>query len=220
MTCLRRLLVGLVAVLIVVAAGPARSQSPEQAGDAGPFTIVITQTVKVGCSTALEAVLQELLARGRTTPGYVGAQVLRPHPDEPRDGTYRVVLAFAQPAAWDLWRHAAATAELQRRLAATVQGPVTVQSAAGAESWFTPVGNSRLRAPATLRRTALVWMVVFPLITGVSMVTGPFLTGTPVVVRSLITTAVMVPTMTMVVFPWVTWTFQDWLYHPTERCTP
>jgi antibiotic biosynthesis monooxygenase (ABM) superfamily enzyme len=62
----------------------------------------------------------------------------------------------------------------------------------------------------------LTWITIFPLITGIVVVTGPLLEGLPLALRLGITTAVAVPLMTWVVMPRVTRLLRGWLYEPRD----
>jgi antibiotic biosynthesis monooxygenase (ABM) superfamily enzyme len=49
--------------------------------------------------------------------------------------------------------------------------------------------------PARWKMTLVLWMMVYPMITGLGLVLNPFLKDRPLVVRNLVLTAIFVPVM-------------------------
>jgi antibiotic biosynthesis monooxygenase (ABM) superfamily enzyme len=92
-----------------------------------------------------------------------------------------------------------------------VIGPVNTRFVTGLESWFTLPGHGAT-PPPPYKMALLTWITIFPLITGVVVVSGPLLKGLPLVLRLAITTAVTVPLMTWLVMPRVTRLLRGWLY--------
>jgi uncharacterized protein len=58
----------------------------------------------------------------------------------------------------------------------------------------------------------VTWLAVFPLITVILVLFGPLLGLLPMLLRTLVLTAVMVSLMTYVVMPRLTRLFSFWLY--------
>ena len=62
----------------------------------------------------------------------------------------------------------------------------------------------------------VTWLAVFPLITVILVLFGPLLGLLPMLLRTLVLTAVMVSLMTYVVMPRLTRLFSFWLYPDRE----
>lgn len=58
----------------------------------------------------------------------------------------------------------------------------------------------------------VTWLAVFPLITVILVLFGPLLGLLPMLLRTLVPTAVMVSLMTYVIMPRLTRLFSFWLY--------
>ena len=73
-------------------------------------------------------------------------------------------------------------------------------------------GPKRAPAPPPRYKLALVtWIGVYPIITGLLAVLGPATATWPLPLRTLLLTAVMVPTLTWLVVPTLTRVFRGWL---------
>ena len=57
----------------------------------------------------------------------------------------------------------------------------------------------------------LTWAVVYPLITGILLLLEPVLGDVPVYLRTLLLTAILVPTMVYLAMPLATRLFANWL---------
>ncbi len=67
------------------------------------------------------------------------------------------------------------------------------------------------------RRLVATWLAVWTLITTVYLVAAPVLRVLPLPLRTLALTAVMVPTMTLVIMPWLNRRLGCWFTQPTQR---
>ncbi len=66
-------------------------------------------------------------------------------------------------------------------------------------------------APNRYRLMLLVWLAVWPLITVIGLASTPLLSSTPTLVRTMVTTTVMVPIMVGLLIPMINRHFGDWL---------
>ena len=66
-------------------------------------------------------------------------------------------------------------------------------------------------APPRWKLAALSWFGVFPVVTAMLAVAGPWLDRLPLVARTFALTAAVVPAMVFVVMPALTRTFRSWL---------
>lgn len=68
------------------------------------------------------------------------------------------------------------------------------------------------QSPPRYKIAILTWLGVFPTITLLLHVLKPLLNNLPLVLRTLILTAVVVPLLTYIVMPWLTKLLQQWLF--------
>jgi antibiotic biosynthesis monooxygenase (ABM) superfamily enzyme len=61
------------------------------------------------------------------------------------------------------------------------------------------------------KRAFLIWMAIYPLITILFLVLGDYLMPYPVAVRTLVLTAIAVPTVVYVILPFYEKLFAKWL---------
>lgn len=68
------------------------------------------------------------------------------------------------------------------------------------------------RPPSRVRMAAVVWLAIFPLVTVVLGLMPDLLLEAPVIVRSFVLTAIVVPAAVVVVVPRLTRLFSRWLH--------
>ena len=61
------------------------------------------------------------------------------------------------------------------------------------------------------KRAFLIWMAIYPLITILFLVLGDYLVHYPVAVRTLVLTAIAVPTVVYLILPFYEKLFTKWL---------
>ena len=66
--------------------------------------------------------------------------------------------------------------------------------------------------PPRWKMAMITWLAIFPLINVLNLVLAPLLGGLPAIVRTLVSTAILVPLMTWVVMPAMTRLFLRWLF--------
>ena len=65
--------------------------------------------------------------------------------------------------------------------------------------------------------SVLVWIAVYPVVTLLVLLTAYAMAGSPLAVRTLVTTVIMVPTMTFLIIPYIMRGFGDWLATPAAN---
>ncbi|MBW4457186.1 MAG: hypothetical protein KME55_33480 [Nostoc indistinguendum CM1-VF10] len=80
------------------------------------------------------------------------------------------------------------------------------------------IATARQIAPRTqpprYKMFLLTWLAIYPLITGIYLLFGNFLSALPLLLRTLLLTGVLVYLMTYLVMPHLTKTFHKWLFKP------
>ena len=71
-------------------------------------------------------------------------------------------------------------------------------------------------APPRYKMVVVTWLAVYPMITLILVLFWPLLSLLPMLLRTLVLTAVMVTLMTYVIMPRMTRLFSSWLYPDRE----
>lgn len=174
-----------------------------------PVTVMVARKALPGFETEFEAAVARTIAAACAFPGHLGATVFRP--DEP-GGEYRVVFKFDHRSNLERWERSEERTRWYNQLDFLADGGPQQQTLTGLEAWFTVPGAKAALPPPRWKMTLLTWAVVYPLITGLFYLIAP-VTGTwRLPLRTLLTTALMVPMMTYLIMPGVSRLFKRWLY--------
>jgi len=179
-------------------------------GTVGPVTTTVTRRVKPGHEASYEEFLTGIIAAATQCPGHLGVEVFRP--DSATAGEYRIVYRFDSQEHLRAWLDSEDHATWLQRAEPHVIGPMHTQFVTGLETWFTLPGQAGTPPPPPYKMAIVTWATIFPLITLVVLVIGPWIKGLALVPRLGITTAVTVPIMTWLVMPRVTRVLRGWLY--------
>jgi antibiotic biosynthesis monooxygenase (ABM) superfamily enzyme len=68
-----------------------------------------------------------------------------------------------------------------------------------------------MKQPKKWKMALLVWLVIYPTISVISIVLGPWLVQFPVLVRTFIMSVILVPFMIFIAMPQITIVFKKWL---------
>ncbi|HEV8045586.1 MAG TPA: antibiotic biosynthesis monooxygenase [Rubrobacter sp.] len=183
-------------------------------GEDPPVTAVASRRVKLGREREFEEWATGILAAANRFPGYLGSEVVRPG-DEPEDDEYRIVFRFDQASNMRAWESSKERRRWLRRAEPLIHEE-RVHVLTGLETWFTRPSKPGEPAPPRYKMVAVTWLAVYPLITLILVVFGPLLGLLPMLVRTLVLTAVMVTLMTYVIMPRMTRLFSSWLYPDRE----
>jgi len=187
--------------------GPAPEANP-------PVTAVASRRVRQGREREFEDWASGILGAANEFPGYLGSEVLRPG-DAPGDDEYRIVFRFDQDSNLRAWENS----EERRRWLDEVKPLVheeNVRVLTGLETWFTLPWKAGQPSPPPYKMAIVTWLAVFPLISLIFAIFGPLLSQLPMLLRTLVLTAVMVTLMTYVIMPRLTRLFSFWLYPNRE----
>ncbi|MDQ4127946.1 MAG: antibiotic biosynthesis monooxygenase [Actinomycetota bacterium] len=189
------------------------NREPISGGDP-PVTAVASRRVKAGREPEFEEWATGILGAVNGYPGYLGSEVIRPGED-PGDDEYRIVFRFDQASNLRAWEDS----EERRRWLKWAQPLIheeKVRVLTGLETWFTRRSRPGEPAPPRYKMVAITWLAVYPLITLILVLFGPLLGLMPMLVRTLVLTAVMVTLMTYVIMPRMTRLFSFWLFPDRE----
>lgn len=179
-----------------------------------PVTVSVTRRIKPGCETAFEEVLLGIISAAMSFDGHLGVNVFRP--TDAANPEYRVIFKFDRMSNLRCWEKSEVRGKWLARAESLTLGSPETQVLTGLEAWFTPPIQQE-NAPPHYKMALLTWLGIFPLITGLLALLGPWLNSIPLVLRTFILTALLVPLMTYVVMPWLTKRFKGWLYTHSKR---
>ena len=185
------------------------ASNPPDGGD-GPVTTAVTRRVKPGHEALYEQFLEGIISAASQFPGHLGVEVFRPQ--SAITGEYRTVYRFDTGEHLRAWLDSDEHAAWHERAEPHVIGPAHTSFVTGLETWFTLPAHPGTSPPPPYKMALLTWITIFPLITAIVAVTGPLLEELPLALRLAITTALVVPLMTWIAMPRVTWLLRGWLY--------
>jgi uncharacterized protein len=176
--------------------------------EGGPVTVVVRHRVRPGQAAEFEEWLRGITRAMLQAEGHLGFNVVRPA--DAKRPEYLVLLRFDTLDSLERWEASAERREWLDRL-----DPLTVQAPArerhtGLEVWFTPpVGCSQ---PPRYKIVVVTLLAIYPLIALVQVTLVPLMAGWPVLLRTLVSSALLVCLMSYAVMPLMTRLFSRWLY--------
>ena len=169
-------------------------------------TDVITWHVTAGREAEFEAWAHEMTGLASRQEGHLGAAWLRPN--DP-GGDYQVVVRFTTDTLLDRWM----SSDLRRRQVAKLDGIATAEEVrqTGLETWFSLPGLS-VPPPPRWKMALVTFSAVYPIVIVFNwLVAGP-IHGWPLLARSLVLPAFLVPMLTFVIMPRLSRLLRRWLY--------
>lgn len=189
--------------------------SPHQSTDP-PVTVVITRKVKPGCEKSFEKFISGITAAAMTFEGHLGANVFRP--SNSADNEYRIIFKFDRASNLRIWEESECRRQWLARAESLRLEPARIRMITGLETWFTLPTPKRIIPPPRYKMATVTLLTLFPLIQLANFTLAPLLEllPLPLLLRSLIITAILVLLMTYVAMPRMTKLFSKWLY-PKKR---
>ena len=172
-------------------------------------TEVITTVIEPGKESVFRAWAETIQASQSTFPGYMGTLVQAPVSDELRYWT--TLVRFSTPAQLDAWLGSPDRKQLLERVEPDVASWKSYRMQSPFAGWFPDTGNQP--PPAAWKQTALVLLVLFPVVMLEIKFLSPLLAGLHVAVATFIGNAISVslvswPLMNVAVF------FMGWWLRP------
>lgn len=177
-----------------------------------PVTVMVVRTVRRGAEAEFESAMAALTASALSYPGHLGVNVFRPA--TVGDRRYRVVFKFDSGAHLDAWRVSDETRRLLERVQNATEGEPEVTEMTGLEAWFTLPGRPAAAPPPRRRMALVTWVALWPLVSLLLGVLGPWMEPLPFLLRTGVLTALVTVLMTWVVMPRLTALLSGWLFRP------
>lgn len=171
-------------------------------------TVVVGRRPRPGREAELRDWAEGVVAVAAGFPGHLGARIYPPVPPEQPEQV--LAFSFASRADLDRWMSSAERADWMARVEPLAE-ETTVQRLTGFEGWFGDQDRSPVVPPPRWKTAVLVAVAIYPLALLTGAVVQPLLGGLPLPVRTLVTTAVLVPAMTWVVVPALSRLLRRWL---------
>lgn len=173
-------------------------------------TVVVRRRVKPDKRADYEAWLDRLIRAASGLPGYLGAHVERPGPEQPSE--YVSVFRFDSLAHLDAFERS----ELRRRALAEVVDYVEADAIwsklTGLELWFTPPPGTVVPQPSRWRMVVILTALVYGLVLSIGKLVALVLADAPAQLRLLVTIAIEVTLMTYVLMPLITRRLARFIY--------
>ncbi|NEK85796.1 antibiotic biosynthesis monooxygenase [Blastococcus saxobsidens] len=178
-----------------------------------PVTVSFTRRADPAHVREMTAWIRAGLSMAESFPGFLGGGWVRSRRDADE---WHMLARFAdQPtlAAWE----ASAERQWWLRSGEGLAEVTRTERRTGIEGWFdSPVveevsAGGAAVAPPRWKQSLTIWLVFFPMNLLATVTLGTALADRHVVLRVLVTTAVLTPLMVYVVLPWITARLQWWL---------
>lgn len=178
-------------------------------------TVVVSRRVIRGQEARFEALSSEMTRRASRYPGYLGADLFRPA--SPNDPEYRIIFKFADEQSLAAWQASTERAEILEQIEPLLVAPSQVETLSGIVNWFTLPGHNPVKPPPRYKMTVVSWLALYPTVTLIFFLFGESLAQLPLLLRTLIVTAVVMVAMSYLLMPRFTRWFAFWLFPRHER---
>jgi antibiotic biosynthesis monooxygenase (ABM) superfamily enzyme len=173
-----------------------------------PVTRIARRRAQAGHESEYEALVREMFASMRSSPGFLGADLL---PPEQAGEAYQVIVRFATETDMQRWDASAARAAMHQRMRAVAENEPEYRNLSGLEAWFTPAVVPASMHPPRIRMAIVTWLGIFPTVSLVLGLIAPLLLPLPFLLRTALLTALVVFVMTWIVMPRLTKLMRPWL---------
>ncbi|MBD3642286.1 MAG: antibiotic biosynthesis monooxygenase [Marinobacter sp.] len=180
-----------------------------------PLTVVVSRRVRKGEQSEFEQLSSQMTERAAKFPGYLGATMFRP--SSPDDPEYRIVFKFRDRETLTAWEESEERAELLEQIESLLVQPSEREVTSGIVTWFTLPGQNPVQPPPKWKMTLVSWLALYPAVTLVFVLFGDLLAQIPLLVRTLLVTAVVMVLMSYVLMPRMTRWFRFWLFPDHRR---
>lgn len=191
-------------------------QSSENATQSSsPVTVVISRRVKEGCEDAFEQLSAKMTEAAAPFPGYMGTNLFRP--TSPTDPEYRIIFKFHSQSDLENWQNSSERAQWLKGIECLLETPSKVEVTSGLVTWFSLPGQNPVQPPPKYKMTIVSWLALCPTVTLIFWLFGDVLAALPLVLRTMLITAVVMLLMSYVLMPRFSKWFAFWLFPKEGR---
>lgn len=188
---------------------PSQTNTPSDTA----ITVVVSRRVIPGKEAEFEQLSTAMTESAINFPGYLGATMFRPVTRD--DPEYRIMFKFSSDAHLQNWEQSpertSRLGDIERLLASPTQREVTY----GIAHWFdlpSQPASSHPSPPPKYKMTIVSWLALYPIVTVIFWLFGESLATIPLMLRTLLVTAVVMLLMSYVAMPRMTRWFHRWLF--------
>lgn len=172
-----------------------------------PVTVVFDRQVKEGKEKAYEAWHQELITLSQTVGGHLSTQVVH------HGRRYITIQQFDSRSTLDAWLDSPKRAEKLDEMREFVDIAPRPQTLSGLESWFElPEQSTKQAYPVRWKQAIVTFGVIFVLVALLNIFVMPIIKDWPLILRSAVFPAVIVPLLVYVIMPRLTRLLKKWLF--------
>lgn len=175
-----------------------------------PVTVVIARTPARGRADDLVAWGHGVAQAAGSFDGHIGARIFRTG-DEPSDDVV-VAFSFDNAEHLNVWEVSGERRSWLDRLEGMVEGSATTHSVSGFEAIFSRNQGAAIVPPARWKTALIIALALYPISVLLNWLLAPAIASWPLLLRSLLTTALIVPYMAWVGVPYLTRFLRRWLY--------
>ncbi len=200
-------------------AAPVPQPAQSDAAASAPVTVVVMRFVKRGCEARFEQMWRDMIPIRSAFPGHLGSDIIAPA--TPGERAYHMLFRFDTNRHYQAWVQSPERAAWLHRLDSMTLGEPQYQYENDLGAWVV-LPEQQSRVPEKYKTTVVTWLAIFPLVAGISVatsaVTVPLVGPLPFLANIAIVTGLVVPALSYVVMPPMTWLFRDWLYPADPAC--
>jgi uncharacterized protein len=178
-------------------------------------TVVVSRRIKKGREKEFEELSPKLTQNAHSFDGYLGSVLLKPSSSD--DPEYRIIYKFNNQDNLDVWLASSQRLELLKQIEDLLEEESKISTSVGIVTWLSLPGKPAVKAPKKYKITLVSWLALYPTVTLIFLIFGSLLSEVPLLVRTFIVTAMVMPLMSYVLMPRFTKWFSFWLFADDKK---
>ena len=180
-----------------------------------PVALMVVRTIRPENREAYERFVKGTIAVAGQFEGYLGTSVFRPNGKQ--QTVYRLILRFDHVSSLKRWERSSVRQQWLHKLEVLADEPPQINIVSGLDTWFDCLGSQVVTAPPRYKMAVLIWLAIYPLISLLLFLLGPWINDFPLLFKTAVLTLLAVPVMTYFIMPRLTFLFADWLQANEEE---
>lgn len=178
-----------------------------------PVTLIFHFTVHKGKEKQFEDWAHEITKAGSTFEGHLGSNWIRTAGNE-----YIVIVKFVDLEDSNKWLNSDIRKRLLKKATTLVKQdkPDKLQNVTGLETWFTLPGSIKITPPPRWKMVIATMIGIYPIGLIYQAYLVPYMLRVPLLLRPIVLSLILTPTLTYIIMPQLTKLLRKWLY-PKER---
>ena len=175
-----------------------------------PVTVVIARRPVPGGTAELLEWADGIVRAASDFPGHLGAEVFPPSP--PDCDELVIAFSFTNADALSAWEHSEVRRSWIGRSRQLIAGEATTHGVSGFEGIFSHAPGQAVVPPPRWKTATVIALALFPMTLLLSWLLTPHLASWNLLLRVLLTTAIVVPYMSWVGVPFLSRRLSGWLH--------